>query len=624
MNGFLPSALIYLGAAVVCVPIAKKLGLGSVLGYLLAGMAIGPYALGFVGNEGEDIMHFAEFGVVMMLFLVGLELEPAKFWRMRKKVLGIGTAQFLFTLFPIFILAKVWGLQWNQSLALGMAIAMSSTAIVLQTLKERNALAHTVGQNSFAVLLFQDIAVIPILALLPLLAMDTSEIHTGSTHNLLDGQPGWVTTLAVLGSMAGVVVAGRFLVVPMMRLVAQTKLRELFSASSLLIVVAIALLMELVGLSPALGTFLAGVVLANSEFKHELESDLEPFKGLLLGLFFIGVGASVNFELIFKHPGLLLALVSSILVVKAIVLFGIGKFSKLHVHENTLFALIMCQVGEFAFVLFSFIGQLKILDKPQVDLMMAVVTLSMVATPILLLVNDKLLQPRLKPRKSPFREPDTIEGTKKVIIVGFSHFGSTMGRFLRANGVDATILDNDPDTVDLLRKMGFKVYYGDATRLDLLESAGIKSADLLISTIGSPDVNYELAVLLKKHYPHVDFMVRTRNRWTAYELMAVDVRNIYRETLDTSIRMGVEALTKLGFRHYAAYRAGQNFLRYDQESMEKLAQNRHDRNQYIQGVRDQIAMQEELLRNDAKAKMNLDDHAWDSAFMRDQLNPSKN
>jgi CPA2 family monovalent cation:H+ antiporter-2 len=365
---------------------------------------------------------------------------------------------------------------------------------------------------------------------------------------------------------------------------------------------------------------LAGVVLANSEYKHELESDLEPFKGLLLGLFFIGVGASVNFELIANNPVTLFSYVLIIIALKALVLAILGKYYGLKTSENLLFALVMSQVGEFAFVLFSFIGQLSILNKTQIDLMMAVVAVSMTMTPLLLLLNDKVIQPALKAPATEAKPHDVIEEQKGVIIAGFSHFGSTVGRFLRANGIEATILDNDPDIVDLLRKMGFKVYYGDATRVELLESAGIEKASLFISAIGSPEVNEELVHVLKKHFPHVEMMIRSRNRFTAYGLMSLGVDEVYRETLDTSVRMGVEVLHKLGLRRYAAYRAGQNFLKYDQEAMTQLFDLRHDKKEYIKGVRDQIAQQEQLLQNDQQAKPHVNDHAWDSEHMRNAIN----
>jgi CPA2 family monovalent cation:H+ antiporter-2 len=358
--------------------------------------------------------------------------------------------------------------------------------------------------------------------------------------------------------------------------------------------------MQLVGLSAALGTFLGGVVLANSEFKHELESDLEPFKGLLLGLFFIAVGASINFNLIAGNPGQVAMIVAGLMLIKALVLFGIGKVFRMSTDQNILFAAGLSQVGEFAFVLFSYIGQLKILDEHWGGIMMAVVAITMTITPVLLLVNDKFILPRFGTKQAPKKDMDKIEEHNPVILVGFAHFGSTIGRFLRANGVNATILDNDSDRVDLLRKMGFKVYYGDATRYDLLESAGAHEAKLLVSAIDSLEINMQVVETVQKHFPNLEIMVRAKNRYDAYELMDLGVKNIYRESLDTSVRLGVDVLRKLGHRAYSATRAAQNFIKYDEAAMWKLAKERHNQQQYISRVREEIELQERLLRDDLR------------------------
>lgn len=614
MSGFLANAVIYLAAAVVCVPIAKRLGMGSVLGYLLAGILIGPSALGFIGEEGKDIMHFAEFGVVMMLFLVGLELEPVLFWRMRKQVLGMGGAQVLFTALVLAAAAVAIGFPWQAGLAAGLAFAMSSTAIALQSLKEKRLMHTAAGQGSFAVLLFQDIAVIPILALLPLLAM--APVAAAGEGHWIETLPGWQRTLAVLSAVGAVVAFGRYVVVPLLRVVARTRLRELFVASSLLLVVGIALLMETVGLSPALGTFLAGVVLANSEYKHELESDLDPFKGLLLGLFFMAVGASINFSLISDAPGAIIGLTLAVMAIKMAVLLLIGGRSRLSFDQNLLFSVGLAQVGEFAFVLLAFIAQLGLLDNNRVDALMAVTAISMTLTPLFMLVNEKLILPRFGTTEHPEQEADIIDAKHKVIIAGFGHFGSTLGRLLRANGVQATILDNDSDQVDMLRKMGFKVFYGDATRHDLLEAAGANEAELLICAI-APESAPLLAGTVQKHFPNLKLMVRARNRFDAYELMDQGVLHIHRETLYGSVAMGVHALKELGFRHYTAHRAGQNFLRYDELALKELAAKRGDKADYISSVREKIAEQEELLTRDLLHDPTQGDHAWDSQEMRE-------
>jgi CPA2 family monovalent cation:H+ antiporter-2 len=540
---------------------------------------------------------------------------------MRKAIVGLGSIQFIGTTFLLFPIGLWLGWSWQSSLAAAMAMSMSSTAIVLQTLKEKGLTNTASGQASFSVLLFQDIMVIPILGLMPLLATQ-SEMKLDEAHSstLIKNMPAWLQTLMVLGSVITVALAGKFLVVPLLRIVAKTNLRELFTASALLLVVAVAYLMELVGLSPALGTFLAGVVLANSEFRHELESDLQPFKGLLLGLFFIGVGASINFRLIAEQPLMILALVSSLIVIKALVLFIAGKVFKIKSDQNLLFTFGLAQVGEFAFVLLSFSGQLNIIGKEWTDILMAATAISMTITPLLLLVNEKFIDPYFGTKEiADEKEADKIEEKHPVIIAGFGHFGSTIGRFLRANGVEATILDYDSDRVDLLRKMGFKVYYGDATRLDLLEAAGASNAKLLIASIDSPTANNELIKTVRKHFPKLEIMARAKNRFDAYELIDMGVKEIYRETLYTSVHLAVDALKKLGFRSYTATRQGQKFIQHDENALAKLASHRHDIKDYIFSVRQQIEMQEQLLQNDLFENLNSEDRAWDSEFMREQI-----
>jgi monovalent cation:H+ antiporter-2, CPA2 family len=622
MTEVLMQAVVYLTAAVVCVPIAKRLGMGSVLGYLVAGVVIGPFALGFIGEEGEDIMHFAEFGVVMMLFVVGLELEPAAFWRMRRTVLGVGTAQVVATAAVMSVAAAAAGVPWAAAVALGGALAMSSTAIALQSLKEKHLLGTAAGQHSFAVLLFQDIAVIPMLALLPLLA--ASPTAAGDDHSSLVAHlPAWQQTLAVLAAVAIVVAAGRWAIVPLLRVVARTRLRELFTASALLLVVGIALLMQMVGLSAALGTFLAGVVLATSEFKHELESDLDPFKGLLLGLFFMAVGASIDFELIASAPARLALITAGVVALKIALLLVIGRVSGLSTDQNLLFALGLSQVGEFAFVLFAFAAQLGVLDASLVGTLMAVTALSMTVTPVLLLIYERVVMPRIGTRASAPRDADIPEEKHPVIIAGFSHFGSTVGRFLRANGVAATVLDNDSDRVDLLRRMGFKVYYGDVTRPDLLEAAGAGEARLLISAVEDPATARALVATARKHFPHLELLVRARHRFDAYEYLDLGVRRVYRHHLDASVRLGVDALRLLGHRAYTAQRAGQQFIRYDEAALARLAAERHDMNRYIVSTRAEIAEQEALLLADREIDPTSGDGAWDSEELRQGLSADR-
>ncbi|HEY0677049.1 MAG TPA: monovalent cation:proton antiporter-2 (CPA2) family protein [Chitinophagaceae bacterium] len=612
-HSFLFQAMVYLAAAVVMVPLAKKLGLGSVLGYLVAGIVIGPALFGFIGEEGQDLMHFAEFGVVMMLFIIGLELEPELLWKLRKPIAGLGGLQVLITAVIIAGIAMLFGLQWKPSLAMGMILSLSSTAIVLQTLNEKGLMKSSAGQSSFAVLLFQDIAVIPMLALFPLLAIyQPAALAPGDQHKtLVSDLPGWGQTLVVLGSVAAIIVAGRFLIRPLLRIVAAARLREVFTATALLLIVGIAVLMTQVGLSPALGTFLAGVVLANSEYKHELESDIEPFKGLLLGLFFIAVGASINFQLVIEQPLLITGLVFMLMAVKGIVLFILGKIFRIGLNQNMLFAVALSQVGEFAFVLFSFSIQEGILPPEIVDTMMAVVAISMALTPLMMMLHEKVFQPLFGVKESaPEREADTIDEKNPVIIAGFGHFGNTVGRFLRAHGIKTTILDIDSDRVETLRRMGFKVYYGDASRYDLLHAAGAGNAKLIIIAIEPEDKRLEMIETIKKHFPNLRMLVRSTNRFDAYNQMNAGMMHIYRETIDTALRLGVDVMKMLGYRTYMAQRAARLFFRHDEANLKKLASIK-DHDEYIVTAKAYIEEIEEMLRADLNDIALSKDAGWD-------------
>lgn len=617
-NGFFIQAIIYLTAAVVCVPIAKKFGLSSILGYLFAGIFIGPYVFGLIGQEGEDIMHFAEFGVVMMLFLIGLELDPYKFWKMRRFILGMGSMQVIGTTLIIFLLSiSIFEWNWQTTLVIALALSLSSTAIVLQTLKEKGLSQTSMGRSSFAVLLFQDIAVIPILAIIPLLVSSSTIIDTEQINNSIISEfPGWVQTLVVIGAILFVYFGGRFIIVPLLHFIAKTRLQELFTASALLLVVGVSYLMQLVGLSPALGAFMAGVVLANSEFRHELEGDIAPFKGLLLGLFFIGVGASINFKLIIDNPVFILVFGASLTAIKFLVIFGIGKIYKKQTDQNFLFAFGLSQAGEFGFVILSFSMQLNILPNILANQIMAIIALSMLSTPFLLLINERWIDPYFGVKEKEPQKADTIDEQHEVIIAGFGHFGSTIGRLLKANGVNATILDHDSDRVELLRKMGFKVYYGDATRLELLKAAGAESAKLFIAAIDNPTVNLTVVETIRKHFPNLKILTRARNRIDAYELIDHGVENIYRETLYTAVHLGVDALTQLGHRKYSATRQGQRFIKYDEAAIKELAAKRHDKMAYLATVQEQIEMQEQILKNDLFTNFDAADHAWDSEFLK--------
>ncbi|MEM7414616.1 MAG: monovalent cation:proton antiporter-2 (CPA2) family protein [Gemmatimonadota bacterium] len=613
-------AFVYLTAAVVAVPIAKRVGLGSVLGYLLAGVVIGPFVLGFVGAEGEDVMHFAEFGVVMMLFVIGLELEPSLLWRLRAPILGLGGLQVGITTALVTIIAMLLGLEWRAAIAVGMVIALSSTAIVLQTLAEKGLMKTSAGQSAFSVLLFQDIAVIPMLALMPLLSTGQVELH-GDGHHAAEAWistlPGWARALAVLGAVAAIIIGGRYLLRPFFRVLGRVRLREVFTAATLLLVIGIALLMTQVGLSPALGTFLAGVVLANSEYRHELEADIEPFKGLLLGLFFISVGASIDFGLIASGPGLIAGLTVSMIGLKFAVLIALARLFKLGTDQAFLFAFALPQVGEFSFVLLSFAGQEGVLGGDITDPLVAAVALSMAVTPLLLVFNERVLQPHFGTKESEDREADEIEELNPVIIAGYGSFGSTVGRLLRSKGVGTTVLDVDPDQIEFLRRIGMKVYYGDATRHDLLETAGAAQAKILVAALNDGETTLELVHTAKKHFPHLKIYARGHEWRDSFELHEAGADHVYRQALDTSLRMGSDALRDLGFRAYTAERASQKFLKHDQEAVGELAAlNNEDESIFISAVRERIAALEALMANDL-AGDGLDAEAgWDPDSVR--------
>jgi monovalent cation:proton antiporter-2 (CPA2) family protein len=621
---FLYQAFVYLAAAVITVPLAKRFGLGSVLGYLLAGIAIGPYGLRLLGSEGQDVMHFAEFGVVMMLFVVGLELQPALLWRLRAPILGLGGFQVVLTTLVVAGVAIALTLPWKTALAIGLTLSMSSTAIVLQTLAEKQQLKSEGGQSAFAVLLFKDIAVIPILAIFPLLASvhrtgDSAGGHESTTW--LHGMPAWAQTLAVLVAVAVVVGGSRFLLRPVFRAIAQTRLREVFTAAALLLVIGIALLMGLVGLSPALGTFLAGVVLADSEYRHELESDIDPFKGLLLGLFFIAVGATIDFNLILAKPLLVAILVAGIVIAKFAVLFALGRVFSLSRDQGLLFAFALPQVGEFAFVLFSYGLQEGVFEAGVTGPLVAAVALSMALTPLLLVFNERVVQPRVGPSAAgEERKADAIEEETAVLIAGFGSFGSTVGRLLRANGVATTVLDLDPDRVELLRRLGLKVYYGDASRHDLLVAAGAERARLLVLALDSPEKTLALVHTVKKHFPHLTIMARAFDWEDAHDLVEAGVTRVYPQSLDTSLRVGVDALGELGFRAYHSHRSARQFQRHDEESLRQLtAERRVSRARYLTAARKRIEDLERLLEADRVDRGSDRDLGWDAETLRDEV-----
>jgi monovalent cation:proton antiporter-2 (CPA2) family protein len=600
-------AFIYLLAAVATVPIAKQLGLGSVLGYLLAGVIIGPHLLGLVGQGEGGVMHVAEFGVVMMLFLVGLELRPNLLWRLRGPIIGTGGAQVIVTTLVVAGLATALGLKIKPALAIGMIFSASSTAIALQTLTEKGLLKSKGGQTSFSVLLFQDLAVIPILAILPLLAV--SGAVSSSAQQGGHGAP-WQRALLVVGVVAAIVGGGRFLIRPVFRYLASTKLHEIFTAAALLLVVGIALAMEKVGLSPALGTFLAGVVLAESEYRHELESDIEPFKGLLLGLFFISVGSSIDLPLVKSQPVMILGLVLGLIIVKFLLLLGIGKITNLEKSQNFTFAFALAQGGEFAFVLISFAAQNQVIDQRIGNVLVATVALSMVASPFLFSINDRFVQPMFS-SQLPDREADEIdEKGNPVILAGFGRFGHIVGRVLNLQGVKTTVLDLDADQVDLVRKLGVKVFYGDASRLELLQAAGAESAKLLIIAIDDEEKSMEMVEMAQKHFPNLQILARAAGRDHAYRLLKTGVKHIYRETLGSSLDLSVNALRLLGFRAYEAQRAAKAFRDYDEQTVRELAQFSEDETQLIARAKEQIRSLDEIFEME-RHRNRPSDAGWD-------------
>ncbi|HWV64517.1 monovalent cation:proton antiporter-2 (CPA2) family protein [Chitinophaga sp.] len=623
-HSLLFQSMVYLAAAIVFVPLAKKMGLGAVLGYLIAGIIIGPSLLGFIGREGEDIMHFAEFGVVMMLFLIGIELEPALLWRLRSSILGLGGLQVILSAAAIAGIAYLLGQPINTSLALGMILSLSSTAIVLQTLNEKGWMSTSAGQSAFSVLLFQDIAVIPMLAIFPLLAGNAANNAASHAPSLRDNLPAWAQTLVVLGAVAIIIIAGRYLVRPLMRIIARTRVRELFTATALLMVVGIAVLMNLVGLSSALGAFLGGVVLANSEYRHELESDIEPFKGLLLGLFFIAVGASIDFRLIMEQPWLIMGLVVAIMALKAIVLLALGKIFRLSTDQNLLFAFALADIGEFAFVLLSFTNQTRLMSEEMTAMITAVVAISMALTPLIMLLYEKVIQPHYtRSEVKAEREADEITEKNPVIIAGFGRFGSMTGRFLRANGINATILDLDSDRVDALHNLGIKVYYGDASRYDLLAAAGAADAKMLIIATDHPEQTLEIVKMAQRYFPHLQLLVRAENNEDTFELMDMGVLHIYRETVDTSLRVGVDALRMLGERAYHSERAARTFFRQDERTLKGLSALRDDKKQYISSMKERIEEMEKLISSD-RVKTWLDEgQGWDPESLRDEIRGEK-
>ncbi len=623
MDGFLLLAFLFLIAGVIAVPIASRLGLGSVLGYLIAGIVISPI-LDILHVDVVSIQHFAEFGVVMMLFLVGLELQPRMLWEMRNKLLGLGGLQVVVTAALITAIAMALGQGWTVALAIGLVFSLSSTAIVLQTLNEKGLMKSDGGQSSFSVLLFQDIAVIPMLAFLPLLALpELLELSTaahGSTDDghaslsLVDRLEGWQRALLTAGAIAFVVIVGSYLIRPIFRFIAVARLRELFTATALLLLIAIALLMVVVGLSPALGTFLAGVVLANSEYRHELESNIDPFKGLLLGVFFITVGAAIQFDLLFNNLGMFVGLTIGLIALKAAVLYILSRVFGIGGADRWLFTLGLAQAGEFGFVLLSFAVASSVLPDALAEQLLLVVALSMLLTPLLFILYERLIAPRFVATQA--RAADKIDETGKVIVAGHGRFGGIVNRILLAAGFKTVVLDYQSEQLDMLRAFGVKVFFGDAMRPDLLHAAGIEEAKMLVIAIDDKESATELVRYVTENHPHVYIVARAIDRHHVYELWNAGARDIIRETFDASLRAGRSALEALGVHPYDAERQVRGFVINDQDQMLALASSydpnipAHENEEYVRRTRTFLDRYAEVMKGNAAAFGTRLDRGW--------------
>ncbi len=587
----LAQALVFLAAAVIAVPLSKRLGLGSVLGYLAAGIAIGPWGMGAI-REVESVLHFAELGVVLLLFLIGLELQPSRLWELRRSVFGLGGAQVAATGAVLALAAWAVGLPVSAAVVAGLGLSLSSTAFALQLLGEKNQLATDFGRASFGILLFQDLAVIPLLALLPVLGVPTADAGHASG-------PRWLTLLSVVGVLAGVFVVGRYIIRPVFRIVAKARSQELFTATALLVVIGTALLVSKVGLSMSLGAFLAGVLLADSEYRHELEADIEPFKGLLLGLFFIAVGMSVQLGLLLERPALILALVLGITAVKAALLFAIGKLSLKSTASALSLAIVISQGGEFAFVLFKLSEDFQIMGGATKDLLVVVVSLSMGVTPLWVLLHERWVAPRLKKKDDrPFdvaAEEDT-----PVIIAGFGRVGQVVGRLLRAKRIPFTAMDASPEHIDFIKKFGNKVFYGDASRLDLLRAARADKAKVFVLAVDNMDASMRIAQTVREHFPHLTVFARARNRQHAYALLDAGIPHVMRETFLSSLEMTGEILEALGLTYTDARQATERFRAYDEELLARNYKHAKDVAKLQELAQQSRQELEALFDNDAK------------------------
>ena len=588
---WLTNSLIYLSAAVIVVPLSRAIGLGSILGYLAAGIAIGPWGLGLVSNV-EDILHFAEFGVVLMLFLIGLELEPRRLWNLRRPIFGAGSAQVLGCAALLFAAGVAAGAPWRVALVAALGLALSSTAIALQVMGERNLLPTSSGQAGFSILLFQDVAAIPILALLPLLG-------SAGPAQAQDGNSWWEALRIVL-VIGGIILGGRLLLRPLLRWIAKSRTPEIFTAAALLLVVAIAALMQLVGLSMALGAFLAGVLLAESEYKRELETDIEPFKGLLLGLFFIAVGMSIDFGVLARSPGVMALIVLALLVLKGLVIWGIARPMGIPLAERPVFTMLLAQGGEFAFVVFQAAAGARVFSMETASLLIGAVAVSMLLTPLLLVAADRLLLPRLAgagPALDELSEPQDAP----VIIAGFGRYGQIIGRLLTAQGVRSTVLDHDADMVEAARAFGYQVHYGDASRLDLLRTAGAGHARVRVVAVDDEEQSLRIVALAQEHFPQLELVARARDVTHWNRLRDQGVTRVEREVFESSLRSGRTVLEVLGQTPHEARQHAMRFRRHNMELFEKMHPHYRDRQRLIAVVKQgRLQLEEQMARERAE------------------------
>ncbi|SFR14601.1 MULTISPECIES: glutathione-regulated potassium-efflux system protein KefB [unclassified Enterobacter] len=595
-SDLLLAGVLFLFAAVVAVPLAARLGIGAVLGYLLAGIAIGPWGLGFI-SDVDEILHFSELGVVFLMFIIGLELNPSKLWHLRQSIFGVGAAQVLLSAAILAGLLMLTEFSWQAAVIGGIGLAMSSTAMALQLMRDKGMNRNESGQLGFSVLLFQDLAVIPALALVPLLA--------GNGDDHLD----WMKVGMKVLAFAGMLVGGRYLLRPVFRYIATSGVREVFTAATLLLVLGAALFMDALGLSMALGTFIAGVLLAESEYRHELEMSIDPFKGLLLGLFFISVGMSLNIGILYTHILWVIMSVVVLVAVKSLVLYGLARIYGLRSSERMQFAGVLSQGGEFAFVLFSAASSQKLFHNDQMALLLVTVTLSMMTTPLLMKATDKLISRRLNSPDDEDEAPWVEDDKPQVIIVGFGRFGQVIGRLLMANKMRITVLERDISAVNLMRKYGYKVYYGDATQVELLRSAGAAEAQSIVITCNEPEDTMKLVHICQQHFPHLAIMARARGRVEAHELLQAGVTQFSRETFSSALELGRKALISLGVHPHQAQRAQLHFRRLDMRMLRELMPVHSDTAQ-ISRVREARRELEEIFQREMQQERRQLD-GWD-------------